>query len=177
MRSQNSIANQIISLLERLELVAGISMEEPGYEFLENAMLQGKMALQIGKKKKPDCNFFIFQEVYTDYVMMALAENQDIQSFCHPVIQKILRDPDPWSLELLQTLSVYLQNGRRVSATAEKLFIHRNTLVNRLQQIEKTFGIDFDKMTDNDLDLLLISCFIAKSMMPFHFKEGSDFKN
>lgn len=176
MHSQNEIASQIMPLLERLELVAGISMEEPGYEFLQNAMLQGKIALQIGKKKELNQNFFTFQEVHTDFVIMALEENQNIQTFCHPFIQKILRYPDPWSLELLQTLWVYLQNGRRISATAEKLFIHRNTLINRLQQIEKIFGIDFEKITDTELDLLLISCYIAKSIMPFQLKEDSDAK-
>lgn len=176
MRSQSKIANLITSLLERFELIAGVSMEEPGYEFLENAMLQGKIAVQIGQKKKPDRSVFFFQEVYADYFLMALEENQDIRSFCHPVIQKILKYPDPWSLDLLQTLWVYLQNGQRISSTAEKLFIHRNTLVNRLQQIEKTFAINFDQITENDLDLLLISCFIAKSMLPFHIKEDHDLK-
>ena len=44
--------------------------------------------------------------------------------------------------ELAHTLEMYFRNGRNARLTAEKMFIHRNTLNLRLKKIEKLCGID-----------------------------------
>lgn len=164
MNSQEKIREMIVPTLERIELSAGISMEHLGYEFLHNAMLQGNAALQFGKKRDINKNYFVFQEIYSDYLMCTLNKNQSFLRFCHPKIQSIIEKQDPWDLELLHTLWLYLQNGRSISATAAKLFIHRNTLSNRLNAIEKLLGFHFDTIDDKDLNILLISSFITENI-------------
>ena len=42
---------------------------------------------------------------------------------------------------LVQTLYVYVQQGGNVAATAETLFLHRNSVLYRLQRIEEVGGI------------------------------------
>ena len=44
--------------------------------------------------------------------------------------------------ELAHTLEMYFRNGKNARLTAEKMFIHRNTLNLRLKKIEKLCGID-----------------------------------
>ena len=46
--------------------------------------------------------------------------------------------------ELYKTLKTYLLCENNVRKTADKLFIHRNTLVYRLNQIQKFFSCDID---------------------------------
>ncbi len=54
--------------------------------------------------------------------------------------------------ELLETIDVYLACGRNVSRTSRELFIHRNTLLFRLERIRDLLGMDLE---DPD-NLLLI---------------------
>jgi DNA-binding PucR family transcriptional regulator len=44
--------------------------------------------------------------------------------------------------ELYPTLSVYLENNGNITVTAEKLFIHPNTLRYRINKIEKLLKTD-----------------------------------
>jgi DNA-binding PucR family transcriptional regulator len=44
--------------------------------------------------------------------------------------------------ELYSTLSVYLENNGNITVTAEKLFIHPNTLRYRINKIEKLLKTD-----------------------------------
>lgn len=55
---------------------------------------------------------------------------------------------------LLETLAVYLATGRSVTESAERLFIHRNTLRYRLTQLEELLGVSFDS-TEDTTDLWL----------------------
>jgi PucR family transcriptional regulator, purine catabolism regulatory protein len=44
--------------------------------------------------------------------------------------------------ELVRTLELYLREGRRISTTARGLYIHPNTLRQRLDRIQKVSGLD-----------------------------------
>ncbi len=44
--------------------------------------------------------------------------------------------------DLMLTVDCFFDNGMNVSETARKLYMHRNTLIYRLNKIKKTTGID-----------------------------------
>ena len=44
--------------------------------------------------------------------------------------------------ETLTTIEKFFENNLNVSETARKLFVHRNTLVYRLEKIKKLTGLD-----------------------------------
>ena len=45
-------------------------------------------------------------------------------------------------------ISMYLLNGNNVTAAAENLHIHRNTLVYRLDKVQRQTGLDLRKFDD-----------------------------
>jgi sugar diacid utilization regulator len=140
-------------------------MKHTGYEFLRSALLQSTAALKFGQHKEPQKNLFLFQDIFSDYILDALGTTQDIHYYCHPIIQKMLHRGDPWELTLIHTLGVYIQNGQNASSTAAKVFVHRNTLLNRLSAIEKIFDIHFDSLDEETLQILYFSCFIAEKLL------------
>ena len=44
--------------------------------------------------------------------------------------------------DLSRTLRVYVQSGGNLAATAEELFLHRNSVIYRLQRIQELSGLD-----------------------------------
>ena len=44
--------------------------------------------------------------------------------------------------ELMRTVDCFFENGMNVSETARRLYMHRNTLIYRLNKIQKTTGMD-----------------------------------
>jgi carbohydrate diacid regulator len=68
-----------------------------------------------------------------EYLDVLLPENKD----------EILSDK-----ELLNTGNCYLANNLNVSETARELYIHRNTLIYRIDKIEKLTGLDIKNFND-----------------------------
>jgi hypothetical protein len=159
-----TIKEKLSPFLKKSDMLAGLSMKHTGYEFLRSAMLQSTAALKFGQHREPDPPLFLFQDIFSDYILDALSTTQDIHYYCHPIIQRMLHRRDPWELTLIHTLGVYIQNGQNASSAAAKVFVHRNTLLNRLSAIEKKFDIHFDSLDEETLQILYFSCFIAEKL-------------
>ena len=52
------------------------------------------------------------------------------------------KNPDDFAQETLATLNKFFENSLNVSETSRQLFIHRNTLVYRLDKLQKSTGLD-----------------------------------
>lgn len=61
--------------------------------------------------------------------------------------------------ELSRTLYLYLKNERNMNAAAQELFIHRNTLRYRLEQIDQVINVDLD---DSDMRMYLLFSYLIK---------------
>ena len=63
---------------------------------------------------------------------------------CKMFISEIFggKSPDDFDEETLTTINKFFENNLNVSETSRKLFVHRNTLVYRLEKIKKLTGLD-----------------------------------
>ncbi len=50
--------------------------------------------------------------------------------------------PDSLDEETLTTINKFFENSLNVSETSRQLYIHRNTLVYRLEKLQKSTGLD-----------------------------------
>lgn len=60
-----------------------------------------------------------------------------IAEYDMPKLEKVFGDSG-----IMQTIDVFLQNGMNVSLTARVLYMHRNTLIYKLNSIRKLTGLD-----------------------------------
>ena len=65
-------------------------------------------------------------------------------------IEEIFPDttPDQFDEETLLTINKFFENSLNVSETARQLYIHRNTLVYRLDKVHKATGLDLRVFED-----------------------------
>lgn len=63
---------------------------------------------------------------------------------CKMFIKEIFEEktPDQFDEETLTTINKFFENNLNVSETSRQLYIHRNTLVYRLDKLEKSTGLD-----------------------------------
>lgn len=69
---------------------------------------------------------------------------------CQMFIQEIFsgKNPDDFDEETLTTINKFFENSLNVSETSRQLFIHRNTLVYRLDKLQKSTGLDLRVFED-----------------------------
>lgn len=71
------------------------------------------------------------------------------QSLCEMFIHEVFGDRElDIDEETLQTVDRFFENDLNISETARQLYIHRNTLVYRLERFEKIIGLDVRKFED-----------------------------
>ena len=71
-------------------------------------------------------------------------------TLCEMFLQEVFKkNPiDALDQETLFTINKFFENNLNVSETARKLFVHRNTLVYRLEKIKKLTGLDLREFDD-----------------------------
>jgi carbohydrate diacid regulator len=69
---------------------------------------------------------------------------------CQMFIKEIFdgKSPDDLDEETLATIDMFFNNSLNVSETSRQLFIHRNTLVYRLDKLQKSTGLDLRNFDD-----------------------------
>ena len=63
------------------------------------------------------------------------------------------------SSDIIETVEIYFENGLNTSVASLAGYMHRNTMVYRLQKINKTIGLDVRNFNDAVLYKNIITCF------------------
>ncbi len=71
-------------------------------------------------------------------------------SLCEMFMNEVftLEKPESFDEETLTTINKFFENNLNVSETARQLFVHRNTLVYRLEKLQKSTGLDIRSFDD-----------------------------
>ena len=100
---------------------------------------EARMALDVGK---------IFFEDKDIIAYAALGIGRLIYQLPIPLCKMFIREifggrsPDDFDEETLVTINKFFENNLNVSETSRQLYIHRNTLVYRLDKLQKSTGLD-----------------------------------
>ena len=102
-------------------------------------------ALKISNILMPDERISSFRSFYTEYEFLGLPKYKR-EHFYKAVLGELLSSENSLWLE---TLDVFFKNDKSIADTAEKLYIHRNTLMFRLHKIEKLTGLNPQSFKDS----------------------------
>ena len=106
---------------------------------------EAKMAMDVGKIFFDERNIIAYSELGIGRLIYQLPI-----PLCKMFIKEIFGDkgPDEFDEETLTTINKFFENSLNVSETSRQLFIHRNTLVYRLDKLQKSTGLDLRVFED-----------------------------
>ena len=106
---------------------------------------EAKMALEVGKIFYADKNVVPYNNLGIGRLIYQLPT-----TLCEMFLQEVFKkNPiDSLDKETLFTINKFFENNLNVSETSRKLFVHRNTLVYRLEKIKKLTGLDLREFDD-----------------------------
>lgn len=106
---------------------------------------EARMALDVGK-------IFFEEKVVIAYSALGIGRliYQLPIPLCKMFIKEIFdgKSPDDFDEETLTTINKFFENSLNVSETSRQLYIHRNTLVYRLDKLQKSTGLDLRVFED-----------------------------
>lgn len=106
---------------------------------------EAKMALDVGKIFYSEKNIVSYATLGIGRLIYQLPVN-----LCRMFIHEIFGEKIPEELdeETLSTLEKFFDNNLNVSETSRQLFLHRNTLVYRIEKLQKVTGLDVRNFDD-----------------------------
>ena len=106
---------------------------------------EAKLALDVGKIFFGERNVIAYSALGIGRLIYQLPI-----PLCKMFIREIFegKSPDDFDEETLTTINKFFENNLNVSETSRQLYIHRNTLVYRLDKLQKSTGLDLHVFED-----------------------------
>ncbi len=125
--------------------LVGIGTAVVGIKDLARSFKEAQVALEVGK-------VFDTEKTIVSYENLGIARliYQLPTTLCDMFLKEVFKRGSIESLdhETLFTIQKFFENNLNVSETSRKLFVHRNTLVYRLEKIRKLTGLDLREFDD-----------------------------
>ncbi len=117
----------------------GVSSIVDNLKDLARAYKEAQVALEVGKVFETEKNIISYENLGIGRLIYQLPT-----TLCEMFLQEVFKKGSLESLdrETLMTIQCFFENNLNVSETSRKLFVHRNTLVYRLEKIRKITGLD-----------------------------------
>ena len=141
-RDLEKLARSIVDTLSSefyTQTTIGIGTVVYGIKDLARSYKEAQIALEVGK-------VFDTDKIIVSYENLGIARliYQLPTTLCEAFLQEVFKTGSIESLdqETLFTIQKFFENNLNVSETSRKLFVHRNTLVYRLEKIKKLTGLE-----------------------------------
>ncbi len=117
----------------------GIGTVVDNIKDLARSYKEAQVAFEVGKVFDTEKNIISYENLGIGRLIYQLPT-----TLCEMFFQEVFKNGSLDSLdrETLMTIQCFFENNLNVSETSRKLFVHRNTLVYRLEKIRKLTGLD-----------------------------------
>jgi len=146
--SQEEIAKVILDMMSA-EAMTNVRVSFGGIvkelKDVSKSYKEAKMALEVGKIFYSEKNVIAYSTLGIGRLIYQLPVN-----LCRMFIEEVFGEniPDDLDDETLITINKFFENSLNVSETSRQLFVHRNTLVYRIEKIQRSLGLDLRNFDD-----------------------------
>lgn len=121
------------------QVTIGIGTIVENIKDLARSYKEAQLAIEVGKVFDTDKNIICYEGLGIARLIYQLPT-----TLCEMFLREVFRGGSLEGLdrETLMTIQCFFENNLNVSETSRKLFVHRNTLVYRLEKIRKLTGLD-----------------------------------
>ena len=147
-RDIEKLASSIVDTLSGehyIKSVVGIGTAISNIKDLATSFKEAQIALEVGKVFDTEQTIISY-----DHLGIARLIYQLPTTLCDMFLKEVFKQGSIESLdsETLFTIQRFFENNLNVSETSRGLFVHRNTLVYRLEKIKKLTGLDLREFDD-----------------------------
>ena len=144
----NKIAAQIEEALRvngESTVVVGMGTVATHLRDLAKSYKEAQIAIEVGKVFDTEKYIINYENLGIGRLIYQLP-----MPLCKMFIKEIFGDksPDEFDEETIATINKFFENSLNVSETSRQLYIHRNTLVYRLDKLQKSTNLDLRVFED-----------------------------
>ena len=127
------------------QTTVGIGEPRHNLSSLGESYREARRSIEVGRIFQADSSIHVFRQLMLERFLTELP--RDISAYYHSLLfnRKTAR---LFNDEMLYTIEMFFKKDLNLSDTARQLYIHRNTLVYRLDKVQRQIGLDLRKFDD-----------------------------
>ena len=130
---------KIVETFPKMELEFAVLREGKKMSELKSSVETCGKVMKMGKKLCPKKKIWDY-EMIGPFAWLQIPE-KELEQMLSEYLDMM---KDEKNVELLRTLKVYLENNMNFSVTAEKMYVHINTIRKRIDKLDRMLQIDWD---------------------------------
>lgn len=132
--------------LEEKDLYAGLSYGLYDITEISVGYKQALSVIKISLNILKNVHYYTFSESIITYLVLCCRDSgeMDLKHLCHPIVWKIYEYDQEYHTDYIDFLATYIYSERSVKKTAEVLFLHRNTVYQKINKLKEYFNLDVD---------------------------------
>jgi sugar diacid utilization regulator len=140
----NKVRNEMTSQYPDIKTTIGVGRSYYSILDIYKSFLESKIALQQMEIYRIGADGIIHYEDLGFVRLLSYLHNDLLREFSHQYLDEIEKYDRENESDLFHTLTVFLAQSGDISRTAEHLFIHQNTLRQRIKKIESILGMELN---------------------------------
>lgn len=135
------------TLMEEAVKTAEVGIGEAKHTLsqLGESYLEAKRAMEVGRIFATEESIHVFRNLMLERFLMNVPREESMHYHALLFNRKTTK---LFNEEMLQTIEMFFRKDLNLSDTARQLFIHRNTLVYRLDKVQRQTGLDLRRFDD-----------------------------
>lgn len=133
---------KIRHILDDFHLCAGISLMGDFMGSVCQYYRQTSIALQYGRKCRPEERVHYFEDYSLDYMLDHCAGELSWEMLCPPPLLRLIQYDRDNNTEFAHTLHIYLECNSSPARAVKQLCVHRSTFLYRMQRIQELIHVD-----------------------------------
>ena len=138
------LVERLSALMESSAVQIGVSNRTESLVDIRMALVEATIALDEGSLLDPGKGLYTFQDYALAELISRPLDELPLERFFSPGLARLVRHDATSPVSYIETLRSFLNNNMSVTATASALYIHRSTLIERLDRIKKLLGENLD---------------------------------
>lgn len=128
-----------------VKLMAGIGEVQNELGKMHLSLAEARKAMEIGRAYRPGSKVYSYRELLIERFISDVPQ-EVARKYYETLFNK--KNARIFNEEMVQTIDKFFECHLNVSEAARQLYIHRNTLVYRLDKVQKTTGLDLRTFDD-----------------------------
>ncbi|MCJ7736739.1 MAG: helix-turn-helix domain-containing protein [Anaerolineae bacterium] len=143
-----TVRENTIQLAPSARVAVGIGRPSRGLEGLRSSYSQAREAIALAQTMFAGNRVLPFTDLGVYRLLYRMQASDELEDFYSRTLAPLIHYDSGHSTELTTTLEAYFAHQGNVSQTAESLYLHRNSLLYRLERITAITGMDLGDADD-----------------------------
>ena len=129
-----------------IEATIGVGAMTGNINNLSKNFKKAQYVTRLGRRKGTTPIFF--DDAGIDKVLLSVDDNEVLKEYYFEILGDLIQHDSQNNTQYLELLKIYLENDASVQITADKLYVHRNTINYQLNRIKAITGVNLNELDE-----------------------------